>query len=571
MRSPFLMLALLLHVALAGSYAWFTPAFEGPDENSHYEYAWHVGNAGELPVTPSLAKERGLPQTGGAVLAHHPPLYYALLGAAMAMTGHDDTVFGPRVNPDFGVSGKESRHLHFLHEKEPNGVLFWLRSVSVLLGAITIVLVHRLGRVCCPDAPRVADLAAMLTACLPMFSFLHGLLNNDVLATTLATASMLALAKLQRSKRISTGGALGTGLLVGLALLTKLTTLFLLGTVGLVLLLACIGGRVRWLAAFAGGAATLGIAGWLFWHNYQLYGDPLAMAAHDASFQPLPKELRWHYIFGTGPWPDSAPSFVPTVFTSLFGRFGWFSVEPHEALTWAGAGVAALSLLGLLAAPFERNQRHIPHPFWLLVLACLLVLGGTLFFNLRAPQPQGRLLFCAIGPAAVLVAAGLTRLTRALPGRRIVLMLLPATAVAAFFITFWPALQPGLAPAPTNHRTLVGGIVDAKGPESIAWQCEFDAPIESLPRLAWDDIQAPEGMDYTLYAFGEDGRVYLATHEWSHGDVRISGTNWTMPEALWTFLPKGVPVSLRLRRLPQTAEERPEGLSFSPPLVVTRK
>ena len=87
MRSPLLWLALTLHVALASAYAWCTPHFEGPDENSHYEYAWHLANARALPLTASVQTARGLPQTEAAVLAHHPPLYYALLAA-----GHVDLV-----------------------------------------------------------------------------------------------------------------------------------------------------------------------------------------------------------------------------------------------------------------------------------------------------------------------------------------------------------------------------------------------------------------------------------------------------------------------------------------------
>ncbi|MEO6596755.1 MAG: hypothetical protein ABIP94_18565, partial [Planctomycetota bacterium] len=79
MRSPLLWLALLCHLCLATGYALLTPSFEGPDENSHYEYAWSLANNGHLPLSPGLAMSRELPQTESAALAHHPPLYYALL------------------------------------------------------------------------------------------------------------------------------------------------------------------------------------------------------------------------------------------------------------------------------------------------------------------------------------------------------------------------------------------------------------------------------------------------------------------------------------------------------------
>ena len=84
-----------------------------------------------------------------------------------------------------GAPAAASKDLKFLHERAPDALLNWLRMTSVLLGALSIFCVHRLGRVCCPAAPRVADLAGLLVACLPMWSSLHGLLNNDVLAATL--------------------------------------------------------------------------------------------------------------------------------------------------------------------------------------------------------------------------------------------------------------------------------------------------------------------------------------------------------------------------------------------------
>lgn len=571
MRSPFLWLALLLHVALATAYAWRTPAFEGPDENSHYEYAWQIGNAGRLPLAAALAAERGLPQTEGAVLGHHPPLYYALVGGAMALAGRDDTVFGPRINPAFGLQGQPGNRLKFLHEAHPDPLLGWLRMLSVLLGAVTVVCVHRLGRLACPDAPRVADLAALLAACLPMFSAMHGLLNNDVLATTLATATLVALVSLQRRERVTTAPAIGAGALVGLALLTKLTAMFLFGLLGLVLLLALLRGRAHWPAALAGVATPLLISGWVFWRNASLYGDPLAMTAHDASFQPIPRELVGPYLLGTAPWPDSLPSFVPEVFTSLLGRFGWFSVPPHPVLIWTAAGVAALSLLGLLLTPAGRERRFLPRPLWLLLLAAALVFGGTLYFNTRAMQPQGRLLFPAIGPVAVLVAAGLVRLSDGLPFRRYALALLPATAITVFFTTFAPALDPTLAPAPPEHRSLVGGIVTPLGPRTIEWTTEAsETPLATPPTLRWRDPDAPEGTRYTLYAFAPNGRVHVATHEWTHGRIEITGGSYTPNAAVWQFLPKGTPVDLRLRRVPTEPDQDPRSLPCSGPLRIVR-
>jgi len=572
MRSPFLWLALALHVALASSYAWFTPTFEGPDENSHYEYAWHIANAGELPLTFGLAKERGLPQSEGAALAHHPPLYYGLVAAGLAAAGRDDTVFAPRLNPRFGIPTDASRRLRFLHEEHPDTVLNWLRMISVLLGAVTIALVHRLGRVVCPNVPRIADLAAMLTACLPMWSALHGLLNSDVLATTISSATILMLIQITRTDRVTIPSGVGLGLLLGLAFLTKLTTLFLGGLAGLVAWILIRRSRAGAGAVCAAILTTLAVSGWVFLRNYFLYNDPLALSAHDASFRPIPTNLRWQYVFGLDPWPSSIPSFIPDVFTSLFGRFGWFCQPPDPVLVWCGAAIGALALAGLVRALFDRERLHIPHAAWLMILACALVLGGTFYFNLSAPQPQARLLFPAIAPAAVLVAAGLVRITTRVPYRRLILALLPITAILAFSATFLPAFDPSAANGPPDYRSLVGHIVRDAATPTIQWTSQPGAaPLEQPPTLEWTDAGAPEGTRYSLYAFDDDGRVWLASHEWSNGDVKITGNSMTIADVAWSQLPRGVPVNLRLRRVPKTEVEAPRDLACTPGLRITRK
>jgi hypothetical protein len=572
MPRSLLWLALLCHLVLASGYAISTPSFEGPDENSHYEYAQFLAHAGTLPLAPGLATARGLPQTDGAVLAHHPPLYYALLATAMRAAGRADTVFGPLAHPGFGNPASPAPHLHYLHGSgQGEGILVLLRLLSVALGAITIVCVHRLGRRCCPDAPRVADLAALLVACLPMFSFLHGVLNSDVLATTLAAAVLLQLTGALPAERIPMRTAAALGALLGMALLTKLTTLFLLPLTALVFAVVWWrrrgqdGGTVL-RAALLTLLVMLAVSGWWFVRNAQLYGDPLALSVHDAAFQPLPPELRWRYLLGTEP-----VAFLPAVFASLLGQFGWFSLPPHPALLWVAAAVTALAAVGLAVAAFARERRHWPAPAWLLGLAALLVFAGTAHFNWKARQPQGRLLFAAVGPAAVLLAAGLVQLSATLRWRRWLLPLLPSVAVIVWAGWFRPAFAPALAPAPAWHRAVVGHIVSPPGTPTIQWAAGLPTASSAPPTLRWEDPGAAADTRYTLYAFEAGGRVRLASHEWSHGSVVLQGNELTLPEALWTLLPPGVDLRLRLRRIPTTAEQDPAALQCSAPLTFRRE
>jgi len=458
MRSPLLLLALAIHLVMAGSYAWRTPAFEGPDENSHYEYAWHIANARKLPINPALAAQRGLPQVEGCVLAHHPPLYYTLLATVLRVAGRDDAVFGPRNNPNVAMPKHPGRRMFFLHEDQPPPLLVALRFVSVLLGAGTIVVVFAFARVVVPDVPAVAGTAAVAVASLPMFSFLHGVLNSDALATLLSSATLLVCAQLLRAGGERLARFVTLGALLGLAALSKSTTLFLGGVAAItgLSLLWRARGTPRLRATFArlavAAAIALALCGWQFWRSWSLYGDPLGMNAHDASFQVMPPAFRWPYLLGplyTGdtPLPPGVPSFVPDVFTSLLGRFGWFTTPPAQWTIWFGAALTATSLLGVVAASFPNARRHLPRPLWLLLLPMALVLLGTAWFNTKVAQPQGRLLFPAIAPAAALFAAGLVRATSWLPQRRWLLAAFPAVAIAAFATTFVPAFDPADARA----------------------------------------------------------------------------------------------------------------------------
>lgn len=564
-----LALALLCHLALAFAYAHGTPAFEGPDESDHFFYAQHLGNAGELPLAPGLVVAQNRPQTDGAMLAHHPPAYYALLGAAMAATRTDDTVFSLRLNPAFAVSGQPARHLKYQHGSgQGEGVLRWLRCLSALLGVVTLVCVHRLGRAVCPGQPRIADLAALLVACLPMFSFLHGVLNNDVLATAVSAATVLALVRVLQAHTLRLGHGLQLGVLLGLAVLTKLTTLFLLPLAALAFAVRTVQDRRngRTAASVRTGLAALGltvaISGWWFLRNHQLYGDPLAMAAHDASFTTIPQDQRLSWLLGT---------FLPDVFASLFGAFGWFSLAPHPLLVVIGTAVAGLALVGLMQAlriaERHRDDTCAPRHLWLLLAVLLLVFAGTARFNWTAPQPQARLLFPAIAPAAVLLAAGLVRLAPRTRWRAWLQVLPIGVAALVFAAWFRPAFDRTLAEAPPEHRTLVAGIVHTDTAPTIEWLPPLPPPTsDTPPQLQWRENGAPADAGYTLYAYDQRGRVWLATFEWTAGGMVLRFGTATVPEAALGMLRAGEPMSLVLRRVPRTADEDPATLPRTPPL-----
>ena len=109
-----------------------------------------------------------------------------------------------------------------------------------------------------------------------------------------------------------------------------------------------------------------------------------------------------------------------------------------------------------------------------------------------------------------------------------------------------------------------------KAPSTILWRHAAVSPSAAAPTLRWSDPGAPAGTRYTLYAYDGRGRVRLATHEWTQGDLLVQGDEFTLPEVAMNLLPVDVDVFFRLRRVPGTPDEDPATLPVSEPLPFRR-
>jgi hypothetical protein len=142
--------------------------------------------------------------------SHHPPLYY-LLGAAATFwidTGRD-VCYEPPTNPfwnyrywEVGVDNK-NQYLHGPPERFP-----WpaellaarlMRAVNILLGAVTVWLTWAIGRAVWPGRPALALGGAAFVAFNPMFVYLSGAVNNDIIAAAAGGALLLASVRLLRA------------------------------------------------------------------------------------------------------------------------------------------------------------------------------------------------------------------------------------------------------------------------------------------------------------------------------------------------------------------------------------
>ena len=460
MKRPLLWLALLSHFVFATAYLLRTPAFEGPDENAHCYYASYLEHTGSLPVIVNSCS----PLLDGAA-AHHPPLYYAVLIGLMKVLGTGDYTPCWSGNPEWATASPRG-HLHFVHghdEAAPVSdeivMLRILRGFSVLCGAATILLTHRLGLALFPRTPRIAEVAALALACLPQWSWMHGCLDNGNLAATLSVATLLVLVRGLQARRLGAGRGLAAGTIAGLALITKLTALFLLPLLLCTYAYGLLAWRQQRRATAASGSAALlallAVSGWSFWRNIEIYGDPfmLEAIAGPLAQNMVPEGQRWSYLTG---------DFLTRTFGSAIAGFGWNLTRLPAAIEWCSLGLIVAALAGA-AAHRRELWRQGGAALALTVLAVLIVIAGVAKLNASYVQPQGRYLFPAFGPFLVLVSAGLVLTARGALQRfgraSTALALLPVGAAACTFaFVFLPEFPRQVTATSPFYASMVEGL-----------------------------------------------------------------------------------------------------------------
>jgi hypothetical protein len=227
-RSHALLIVAFVAFANAGTWALITPAFDAPDEPSHFAYAQYLAETGqgperaagprspysidqvdalnavnlysqaELPDArpPWLSLEQGAWERLRASSAHpagdgggyteaaspHQPAYYGLLAPAYAATRSSSTF----------------------------SQLTAMRLISALLGAIVAACAFGVVRELLPGQPLAAAAAGLLVGFHPMFTFISGAVNNDngVNAATALTLYLL-IRGLRRDLTVPLALALG--------------------------------------------------------------------------------------------------------------------------------------------------------------------------------------------------------------------------------------------------------------------------------------------------------------------------------------------------------------------------
>lgn len=578
---------LLLFILLALAYSVVNPLHEATDELRHYRFVRFIAAQGRLPVQGQEACRSQ---------SHHPPLFYALgaLATGWIETGRD-LCYTPPHNPfwayryaDVGVDNK-NQYLHGPDEAFPwRGealAAHMLRAMNVLFGAGTVWLTWAGGRAIWPRRRAIAAGATAFVAFNPMFLYMSGAINNDVIAAFSGAAVLLACLRLLRDPQgLSLRWGAIMGALYGLALMSKFNMVVVVVPIATVMtVVAWRKGQWRtWLRAGLLGLllATL-IAGWWFARNQLLYGEP-------TGFRTVTE------LWGARDPAEGLPLALlelPLAWSTLWARFGFGQIPLPEIVY---DGLAWLILAGLLGVPLGilRNSRGSKRrskrteegqTIYLAILALNVVLAFAVLFNYMLVSPagaMGRFFFPGLPALALLAFYGLAELAvtadgaaargesggvvRKGRGISALLAILTNGGMLALALT---ALLGYLAPAyahppgypagmqvPNAANVQFSGLATLRGYELSAETVRPGEPLRV--DLYWEvDAPPPGNFLYFLHLIDSTGALVaqrdthpgtgaFPTSQWQVGDRFVDSLSAYVPET--AYAPETITVSVGL-------------------------
>ncbi|MGB8647720.1 MAG: DUF2142 domain-containing protein [Anaerolineae bacterium] len=516
----------IVFLALGTLYSLATPIFEAGDEVWHYPFVQWLATGHGLPVQDPAHKALW-EQEGG-----QPPLYYALAAAATFWVDTSDMPDRLWRNPfehSIGVPlayGNKNLVVHTPAEKFPwhNTTLavHLLRFLSLLFGVGTVVLTYLLAREIISRTALhgqsagewLALGAAGLVAFNPMFLFISASVNNDNLATLLASAALLLVVQLA-TRGASTRRLMALGIVIGLGALTKVSDAALAPLAALIVLWLAWRRRDLGLLIRAGlllAIPTLVIAGWWYLRNAQLYGDPLAFNVWMQIAGPRPPTTLLQLL-------DEFQGFR----ISFWGNFGGVNLIAPD---WVYLALDLISLLALAGLVAGALRRRMPGVLIIPALWLAFIFVSLIRWTLMTYASQGRLIFPAISAVAVLMALGLSSLVLegwkwagARPSNfptglsnfqpvHLLVLLLTAFAVTAPFFIIMPAYALPMR---------IGGDADAPNPVHISFVARDGEPElvgYELGRAARPGEELPVTLYWrTMKPVSDDLYVYIHLYD----------------------------------------------------------
>jgi len=549
----FIAIILLGFASLSFAASTINPPHEATDELRHYRFVRQLATARSLPVQGKM---------GCSAQGHHPPLYYAM--AALLTSGIDtgrDLCYDPPHNPfwayrywEVGVDNK-AQYLHSADEQFPwSGealAVHLARAVNVLIGTLTVYLTYLIGRAIWPKRPFLALGGTAFIAFNPMFVYMAGAINNDIIAALAGAAITLACVRLLRDENgLSRRWGIIFGALYGLALMSK----FNLAIIGLSVAMVVTYTAVKrkqyrlWLEVglIAAGITTV-IASWWFVRNQLLYGEPTGV-------QKLTELWGVRDPFDPDSW-GTAIFELSYAWSSLWGRFGYGQIPLPDFIYDGLKAIAAIAFAGLLVPIVRRDKtewRESGIPLLLLLFNVILFFGVLFGYLLISPAgPMGRFFFPALPSLSILLFYGLTRWTNLFMSAKWTALAVNLGMAALTIIALFGYLRPAYA-LPMGWPSAEGEMETAVTFGNFATLDSYSLSSSSVHPggfvdidLFWDVIADPPG-NYILFVhlIDEDGIMVaqrdthtglgrLPSGQWQTGDQFVDSVRLYLPETAY--------------------------------------
>ncbi len=341
-------------------FAFGTPVFDAPDEQSHLAYVRYLSERRALPVQTEQAAREGSREYC------QPPLYYLLLAPVYGLT----------------AAGRS----------EASAVVL-LRLATVLLWALQFGLVWSLAQALALPPLLEAGLL-VFSALLPSAAFIGAAVNNDACLAALSAAVMLLLIRGR-----TPAASLAAGLLLGLAFYAKYTAVFIAAFTGLWLLLEWRERPDPRQALLRAACVVLPAAAlWAPWaaRNLNLYGALFPAGALGDGSRP-------HWSSLSHALGRILGYMVVTFWGAAGGSYGF---QYRRILTWVLTLVPLWGLLRMRAG--VRPRLEAPARRFLLAGAGALLAAAALTFRFgwTSGQSQGRYLYSLLPALALLWTLG---------------------------------------------------------------------------------------------------------------------------------------------------------------------
>src|SRR5262245_4966271 len=350
-----LLVSVGLWLALFWNNTRLLPFHEGFDSAEHLKYIRYIQEHRALP----------LPTEGWEM--YQPPLYYLISAAVLSACK--------------------------LSINDPASIVL-LRLLGGFLGVAQFVLVFLSLQLLLPV--RAALIGLLVAAFLPMHLYMAHYVTNEMLAATLATATLYSCLRLLKTDTPRPSQFVWVGMALGAAMLAKVTALLLLPLVIAAIAGNLIAVRVPMVTSLRNVGLLLAvcftICGWHYVRVWSNAGTPLVG--------------NWDIASGFTWWQDSGYHtaadylrFGRSLVNPFFSGFAGFADGIYSTLWGDGlcGGVSSLALVW-------NEQPMIAGYLWALVPTVLVLTGAVVAIAQFIRKPSSEL-FVLLGFGAVLVLA----------------------------------------------------------------------------------------------------------------------------------------------------------------------